>query len=380
MDGIEDNCSDILPPPTNIFTFKKAVNVNKVLHPANIENASFLTTSMKSFLFLEHREPGLGIANLVRVAIGCPEDASVFTPEEVEFHINGCRFVGDLSRTNIQLLGSYISEIHNYYEDSHVSRSAPSILDPNIFTGNVLQRILASDTLAPNFDDAKLEVIRRAILSELTIHEETIHNGKHVSDRRGVFLVSRPPKDSNEIFRWYLTGANSIYQNLPCPEAYMTDDHSYAVVVLEQLVSIFIGLGIDPMYVPPSTSPFVSSYHHSPSAVSVYNDVQNLSRRSFNGKVVTLFLKTWGDDAEKNNTRTNILSFNIQAVTFMCVFGNGDFRYYCFLLSLGMKGGDLDVVESIMSQSLAELRNPHEYYQGNYERNIYASVHLIAAI
>jgi hypothetical protein len=97
------------------------------------------------------------------------------------------------------------------------------------------------------------------------------------------------------------------------------------------------------MYVLPAT--IVSSYHHSPSAISVYNDVHNLSCRSFNGKVlVTLFLKTWSNDAEKNTTCTNILSFNMHTITFMCIFGNGDFHYNCFLLSLSMKGGDLDVL------------------------------------
>jgi hypothetical protein len=52
-------------------------------------------------------------------------------------------------------------------------------------------------------------------------------------------LVSRSPKDSDELFFWHMTGKNSIYQNSPCPEAFKTDDLSNVVVNLEQLDAMF---------------------------------------------------------------------------------------------------------------------------------------------
>jgi hypothetical protein len=161
---------------------------------------------MRSFFLLEHRQPGLDIANLVRTAIGCPEDASIFTSEKVEFYINGCRFVGDLTRSNIN-----ISDIYNYYEDTSKLTLGHAKFDINMFQGNVLGHILASKVKGYNFSTEQLDVIRTSLLVEFKKHENTIECNKRIANRRGIFLVSRTPKSSDELFRWYITGKNSVY-------------------------------------------------------------------------------------------------------------------------------------------------------------------------
>jgi hypothetical protein len=70
------------------------------------------------------------------------------------------------------------------------------------------------------------------------------------------------------LFCWYITGKNSIYKNFPCPDAFLNNDLSHAVVNLEQLlVVMFIGLGIKPMYIPSHVGKITLTFQHLPSAL-----------------------------------------------------------------------------------------------------------------
>jgi hypothetical protein len=84
----------------------------------------------------------------------------------------------------------------------------------------------------------------------------------------------------------------------------------------------------------------------------------------------------------KNTTHVQIYCLSIFGLLpFMCVYGNGDFHYYCFVLSLALKGGNHDVMERIISSSLLTIFcQPQEYYHGNYQKNICALVNEISAI
>jgi hypothetical protein len=62
--------------------------------------------------------------------------------------------------------------------------------------------ILASDTSVSDCNNAKVEVISHVILLELTIHDETIYNSKHVSDRRVYFWYHNHQIMYNNLTFW----------------------------------------------------------------------------------------------------------------------------------------------------------------------------------
>jgi hypothetical protein len=124
------------------------------------------------------------------------------------------------------------------------------------------------------------------------------------------------------------------------------------------------------------------SYYLSPIALSVYSEVSKIALvRGLEGKVFSIHIKDWADDAQKNSSRTNLLSYNIRTITFLRHGRNGDIRYYTFVLSVGLKGSDHEEVERILSNDLFELgATPHLFYSGHHHGTFWGTVHLVAGV
>ena len=84
---------------------------------------------------------------------------------------------------------------------------------------------------------------------------------------------------------------------------------------------------------------------------------------------------------KKNSSRTNLLSYNIRTITFLHHGGNGDIRYYTYVLSVGIKGGNFEEVQKILTRDLAELTKiPHLFYSGHHSGSFWATVNLVAGV
>jgi hypothetical protein len=93
----------------------------------------------------------------------------------------------------------------------------------------------------------------------------------------------------------------------------MTPDGSHAIVSLRETFSSFVALGIDDLrFDPAQLEDPSSSYFCSLAAKAINRQVAATRHPSYPLlKVILIQLKDWGDDAQKNCSRTNLLSFHI---------------------------------------------------------------------
>jgi hypothetical protein len=119
----------------------------------------------------------------------------------------------------------------------------------------------------------------------------------------------------------------------------MTSNLSHAIISLRKTVACFLALGVDPLLIPKNVhSDNMWTYFQSPRAKEIYRTLNQIaSDNNLPGQVVTIHIKQWVDDAQKNRSRTNMLAFNICTATFLTLNGNGDIRYDTFVIAIGLK-------------------------------------------
>jgi hypothetical protein len=91
-------------------------------------------------------------------------------------------------------------------------------------------------------------------------------------------------------------------------------------------------------------------------------------------------MKDWGNDAQKNRSGRNLLLFHIWTITFMTLRGDGNVAYYCFMVALGLKSKNHEILEQIFNEELAILSQTKEYYTGKHKNNFLAVLNLTASI
>ena len=162
----------------------------------------------------------------------------------------------------------------------------------------------------------------------------------------------------------------------------MTSEGTHAIVSLRETVLSFLALGIDDLrFDPAQLEDPSSSYFSSLAAIAINRRVAATRHPSYPCPKVTLIqLKDWGDDAQKNRSRTNHLTFHIRTITFMTLRGNGNVAYYCFIVALGLKSNNHEILEQIFNEELAVLSEPNEYYTGKHKNNFLAALNLTASI
>jgi hypothetical protein len=305
------------------------------------------------------------------------KDVSELSSEEIGFHLDLCRLCVALTRENRKSLGLIIKEVIYYFTDvaSH-DLSNPSIQDK--FSNEVQ---LSLQTKLPHLTPSELAVIGSVLKASLTNLEDTACARNNVSSR-GIFSASRPPTNEKELNTLYFEGSRAIYANLPCPTAYMTPDGTHAIVSLRETFSSFLALGIDDLrFDPAQLEDPSSSYFCSLAAKAINRRVAATRHPSYPLlKVISIQLKDWGDDAQKNCSRTNLLSFHIRTITFMTLRGNGNVAYYCFIVALGLKSNNHKILERIFNEELAVLSEPNKYYTGKHKNNFLATLNLTASI
>ena len=79
------------------------------------EECKFFNDRMSKFYEREHNSPGLGFGHIVQNAFNSLNDASLYTKEEVSFHLNTCRLCVDSTRSQITGIGSLLEEVIKFY-------------------------------------------------------------------------------------------------------------------------------------------------------------------------------------------------------------------------------------------------------------------------
>jgi hypothetical protein len=190
---------------------------------------------------------------------------------------------------------------------------------------------LSDDQTSALFESLQ-EVLSPSTEFSLSEFSASVMEG-YSSSSHGIFRATYPPGNSKDLFRLYIDSEKSVYRNLPCPDVHLTPDKRHAYLHLGQVVASFTAGGACRLEVPTyeeftaSKSNDFDSYYLSQIALSVYSDVSTIALvRGLEGKVFSIHIKDWADDAQKNSSRTNLLSYNIRTITFLRHGRNGDIR------------------------------------------------------
>jgi hypothetical protein len=281
-----------------------------------------------------------------------------------------------------------------FYVGKHRSTVLPTAIDPLLFLKTYQN--LASARHVPMLSTDQQRILAESFTS-LSVSEvpfsiedfsSSVIMDSPTLESRGIFRATYPPINSADLFRLYLTADKSVYRNIPCPDVFLTPDKKHAYLHLGPVVASFLAGGVASLSAPtgreldPSTSTEFTSYYTSPVARSVYADVAKIALlRGLEGKVFSIHIKDWADDAQKNSSRTNLLAYNIRTITFLCHGGNRDIRYFNYVLSVGVKGSDHEEVERILTSDLKDLSSlPHLFYSGYHQGTFWATVNLVAGV
>ena len=352
-----------------------------ILSIVSLDGCEFFNPRMRRFYELEHHQPRLGFSHIIRNAFNVVADPNDISKEEISFHLKICRLCVDATRSQVEGIGSLLSQALIYYAGLHNSRVLPDAIEPSDFIRSLQD--LAASKLVPI-----LSPEQQLLVMECFNKSSSKPDRFGIPGKRGIFFATYPPKNSSDLFRLYLTSDKSVYRNIPCPDVHLTPDKCHAYLHLGPIVASFLAGGVDSLLVPSATELLPSglkdftSYYTSPVAKAVYADVEKIAvMRGLHGKVFSLHIKDWANDAQKNSSRTNLLAYNIRTITFLCHGGNKDIRYYNYVLLVGIKGSDHEEVERILTADLLELGSiPHLYYSGYHRGTFWATVNLVAGV
>lgn len=335
-----------------------------------------MNESQQSFFRYEKLHKGLGFANIVKKAFGVTAKAELLGRDEIAFHLDLCSLCVDLTRSQLQSVGSVIENVVAYYTES-ISRRAIDFDSLIRSTQNMLT--ISNTNVLSSKQIAVLKECYESLVLQPIIGQ---------SIQRGVFKETKPAITYAEIDRRYLKGTNAIYKSLPIPTVYLTDNGSHAYLRVPQVVASFLASGICDLSVPAplefANSDIVESYYTSTVAREVYANCHSVALMEMGndtvGQCFSLHFKDWADDAQKNNVRSNSTSYNIRTVTFMKHGENGDVRYYSYVISLSVKGSDHEEVEKIFNEDLKTLSKPNLFFSGYHNEKFWAIVNLVAGV
>jgi hypothetical protein len=333
---------------------------NHVFFDSPMDSVTSMNPSMHSYFKQELEKEGSGISQIIHLAFGNRKtrDLSqlpIIRSEEIDYHLEATFLTASLTRSQRSSFGNMISDLTRHY-------LTPALVQKHLHQ-SVLLRTLSGVDMPESLRQMLLKSFEQVCERGLPLVSSIPTSVRLSADPLWAFQHTRPPTNSHDLERIYVTSPNSIYNNIPSPTVYLTPDQLHAYVKIEEVCAFFFACQVnEPSHFPTIAevaesidTGVIPNFHHSPTAYR--NMLSQLSSSNSEPTfVVPFFIKEWSDDAEKNNTRSNTLSFNIRTVTFMKVGSNGDLRFYNFIVSLGVKGDDSRVVEEIHHREFRKLK------------------------
>ena len=335
-----------------------------------------MNDSQRAFFQYEKEHKGLGFAYIVKKAFGVTAKADSLGREEIAFHLDLCSLCVNLTRSQLQSVGTVIENIVQYYTTSILQRA----IDIDELISQTQLRLQLSDI--DGLSTQQIKILKDCY--ESLVLQPVVQRPTH----RGIFKETKPATTYAEIDKCYLRGNNAVYRSLPIPTVHLTENASHAYIHLPQVVASFLASGVCDLSVPsPSEfadSSVVKSYYTSKVARDVYGNCSDIALLEMGndkkGQCFSIHIKDWADDAQKNNVRSNSTSYNIRTVTFMKHGDNGDVRYYSYIISISLKGRDHDEVERIFNEDLRTLSKPNLFYSGYHKQTFWAITTLVAGV
>ena len=177
------------------------------------------------------------------------------------------------------------------------------------------------------------------------------------------FQHTRPPTSHQDLRRFYISGKNSIYRNIPCPLVLEIDNHAY--VPIKDILQLSLNT-LDNISIIPS-----SNYNRKTNTISSLiesskskNILRMINQKYANSNIDphVIFVTFWSDDFEVNHTRRNHNSTWIKTMSIVSSTKTDISKHYTNVVALGNKGYTHDLINERINDELIELQKINYYY------------------
>ena len=196
-----------------------------------------------------------------------------------------------------------------------------------------------------------------------------------LAQKANSFQCTRIPKSGLEIDKFYLKNKYSLMEQLPLPSMSIKEDHAY--VSLISIIDHFLAFGNVPDLA--FCTPMEKSHRSITNcefARKLYSDVK--SSVPMNTNVMMLYLTLWSDDFEATSLRKNVHSTWIKTVTISPPHNETTSTKYNYILAIGRKNMDHDIVNDQINKELDELGKVSYRYYGKMKKNVPVAVKVLA--
>jgi len=195
------------------------------------------------------------------------------------------------------------------------------------------------------------------------------------------FKYTRPPTSLQDLRRFYLSGNNSIYKNIPCPSVLEVDNHAY--VPLKDIINFGFNT-LDAISIIRSSDynkPYTDelSLIHTQKAKHLLMTInQKYAKTDIDPYV--MFVTFWSDDFEINHTRRNHSSTWIKTMSFVASKETSISKHYTNVVALGHKNDNHDIINGRINEELLLLQEVNQCYVAQLQENIPIVIYPLAVL
>jgi len=188
------------------------------------------------------------------------------------------------------------------------------------------------------------------------------------------FKSTRLPGNINDINRFYSSSKHSIFQNLPTPSVHIKSGHAY--ISLTSLIDHFLANKL-PMHFMTCDEDvsLIQGITSCKEASKMRQSVRDDSDDNLHPMI--LYINLWSDDFEPNVYRKNRKSIWIKTVTICPPPDKTTSPMYTYVLAIGRKIDNHDVIHSMHYQELQELSKCTYRYCAIVDKNIPVVVRIL---
>ena len=185
------------------------------------------------------------------------------------------------------------------------------------------------------------------------------------------------------IRKMYLTGHNSILNNLPCPKVDEYDNHSY--VTIRSCIEDFLSSGKLPKKIKPNHNKdeMISCITESKRAYEIYNKAHQMYCENNSNEILVILGLLWSDDFDPNTSiKSNRGSVWIKTLTFVAENTRTNDERDAYPISMGLKSNNHERIERMFVSELNELSSGinNEFYSTALKRRVLVHFEIIVSL
>ena len=203
-----------------------------------------------------------------------------------------------------------------------------------------------------------------------------------------IFNHTRVPTSVDDFNDFYLSGPNSVNMNLPHPVIKKTPDGNHAYVTLMEVIAHMCASATEVDKFHFETDLYPGGLHSEAfdgteqatisttrAAYSLFFELKKSSNEE--GFVLYLWIKTWRDDFDPNNTKSSRNQVWLMTNT-ICAPPTEKKGCNTFFMAIGQKGDDHQQIEEVFSNEMACLSQGKTFYHGALRKIITVKAGLVS--